>query len=257
MNLAEQLTALRAFVLKEVGRFMRLWQQTLLPPMITTSLYFLIFGNIIGSRVGEMRGIPYIEFIVPGLLAMPVIIGSYTNASFSLFSMKFQHSIEEMVVSPMPNYVFLAGFILSSVVRGLLVGLLVLLVARFFVDFHIASPVIVIAALILSAAFFSFAGFINAIYAQHFDDVNVVPNFVLTPLIYLGGVFYSIDLLPEPWHSISLINPIFYLVNLQRYAMLGIADIPVGWSVLAIACGTLILAATCMWLLHRGTGLKE
>ena len=257
MTPTEQLYALTAFMKREVGRFMRLWQQTLLPPMITTALYFLIFGNVIGSRIGQMNDIPYIDFIVPGLLAMSVITSSYANASFSLFSMKFQRSIEEMLVSPMPTYSLLAGFIASSVVRGLLVGALVIVVALFFVDLNPMHPLAMVAALVLTSCFFSFAGFLNALYAQHFDDVNVVPNFVLTPLIYLGGVFYSVSLLPEPWHTISLLNPIFYLVDMQRYAMLGVSEVNIFWTVGTIFTFTLLAGVTCYVLLARGSGLKE
>lgn len=257
MSPLEQLLALRAFVLKEVGRFARLWQQTLLPPIITTTLYFLIFGNVIGRRVGEMQGIPYIDFIVPGLLVMSVITSAYANASFSLFSMKFQRSIEEMMVSPMPNYTLLAGFIFASIVRSLVTAGLVLIVAAFFVDLRLGSLPFTLGVLLLTSTFFAFAGFINGIFANEFDDVNVVPNFILTPLIYLGGVFYSVQLLPEPWQSISLINPIFYLVNIQRYAMLGVADVQVDWALAIICLFTLAAGAICMLLLHRGTGLKE
>lgn len=257
MSFWENLNAVKAFWSREIGRFIRLWQQTLLPPIITTSLYFLIFGNIIGSRVGEMRDVPFITFILPGLVVMPVILGAYTNASFSLFSMKFQRSIEEIIVSPMNNAYVLAGFIVPSVVRGLIVGLLVALVSLFFVEWRPYSVLGMLGVLVLSACFFSCVGFINALYANHFDDVNIIPNFVLTPLIYLGGVFYSIQLLPEPWQTLSQFNPVFYLVNLQRYAMIGVSDAPIGMTLVAILVLTALALAACLVLLKRGTGIRE
>lgn len=257
MSFAEELNALLALLRREIGRFLRIWQQTLLPPIITATLYFLIFGKVVGARIGEMGGVDYIAFIVPGLLMMSVITSAYNNVSFSLFSMKFQRSIEELMVSPISNWLLMFGFVSGGIARGLIVAALVSSVAYFFVDIEIYSVWGFIGALLLSSLFFSFIGFINALLAETFDHVNVVPSFILAPLIYLGGVFYSVRLLPEPWQSLSMINPIFYLVNMARYALLGVSDVPVYGSLLAIMAFTLLAGGTSYLMLVKGVGLKE
>src|SRR5690606_7152796 len=213
---------------KEVRRFTRIWPQTLLPPAITMTLYFLIFGNLIGSRIGEMDGYRYMEFIVPGLIMMAVITNSYSNVVSSFFSTKFQHSIEELLVSPIPNWAILAGYITGGVARGLAVGLIVTGMALVFTDLAIQHIGITVSMVVLTAILFSLGGFLNALFARSFDDISIVPTFILTPLTYLGGVFYSITLLPPIWQNLSLANPILYMVNAFRYGILGVSDIPVG-----------------------------
>ena len=203
MKMAEQWIALSTIVRKEIVRFTRIWVQTLLPPVITMGLYFVIFGQLIGSRIGQMDGFSYVEFVVPGLIMMSVITNSYSNVVSSFFGVKFQRSVEELLVSPTPNYIILLGYVLGGVSRGLLVGFIVTLVSFLFTDLTIDSLPITIAIVFMTAIVFSLAGFLNAVFARTFDDISIVPTFILTPLTYLGGVFYSISLLPPVWQSVS------------------------------------------------------
>ncbi|GKW47912.1 ABC transporter permease [Halomonas sp. NCCP-2165] len=249
--------ALWTLLVKEIKRFTRIWPQTLLPPSITMTMYFIIFGSLIGSRIGEMDGFGYMEFIVPGLIMMSVITNSYSNVASSFFSNKFQRSIEEMMVSPMPNWVILSGFVLGGMARGLGVGVIVTIVSLFFTRLSVAHPLLTIGVVVLTAALFSLGGFINALLADKFDDISIVPTFVLTPLTYLGGVFYSISLLPSFWQGVSLLNPILYMVNVFRYGFLGVSDIPVGWALAAILCFILVLFAIALWMLERGKGIRS
>lgn len=256
-ELRPNLVALNTIVYREVRRFMRIWPQTLLPPAITMALYFVIFGNLIGARIGEMDGLPYMDFIVPGLIMMSVITNSYSNVASSFFSNKFQRSIEEMMVSPMPNWVILSGFVLGGMARGLGVGLIVTIVSLFFTRISVAHPLLTIGVVVLTAALFSIGGFINALLANKFDDVSIVPTFILTPLTYLGGVFYSISLLPAFWQGASMLNPILYMVNVFRYGFLGVSDIPVGWALAAIVAFIAVLFGIALWMLERGKGIRS
>ncbi|SDI72600.1 ABC transporter permease [Billgrantia gudaonensis] len=257
MSPTQTAIALWTLVLKEIKRFTRIWPQTLLPPSITMSMYFIIFGSLIGSRIGEMDGFTYMDFIVPGLIMMAVITNSYSNVASSFFSNKFQRSVEEMMVSPMPNWVILTGFVLGGMARGLGVGLIVTLVSLFFTRLNVAHPLLTVGVVVLTAALFSIGGFINALLADKFDDVSIVPTFVLTPLTYLGGVFYSISLLPPVWQGVSLLNPILYMVNVFRHGFLGVSDIPVGWALAAIVVFILILFSIALWMLESGKGIRS
>ncbi|MYE99236.1 MAG: ABC transporter permease [Gammaproteobacteria bacterium] len=252
-----RLVAFETIVIKEVRRFMRIWTQTMLPPVITISLYFVIFGNLVGSRIGEMGGFRYMEFIVPGLIMMAVIQNSYSNVVSSFFSQKFQRSVEELLVAPIPNYVILSGFIAGGMARGLCVGFIVTLVSLFFAELRIFSPLIMISVVLFTSLVFSLGGFINAVFANNFDDVSIIPTFVLTPLIYLGGVFYSIELLPPFWQLVSRLNPIFYMVNTFRYGILGTSDIDVAWAFAMLVLFAVLLFGACIWLLRRGTGIRS
>ncbi|QJQ94954.1 MULTISPECIES: ABC transporter permease [Halomonadaceae] len=257
MSALQIAVALWTLVSKEVRRFTRIWPQTLLPPSITMTMYFIIFGNLIGARIGDMDGFSYMDFIVPGLIMMSVITNSYSNVASSFFSNKFQRSIEEMMVSPMPNWVILAGFIFGGMARGLGVGLIVTLVSLFFTRISVTHPLLTIVVVVLTAALFSIGGFINALLANKFDDISIVPTFVLTPLTYLGGVFYSISLLPNFWQGISMLNPILYMVNVFRYGFLGVSDIPVGWALAAIVAFIVVLFGIALVMLERGKGIRS
>ncbi|MBA2779471.1 ABC transporter permease [Billgrantia kenyensis] len=257
MSTAQIAIALWTLVVKEVKRFTRIWPQTLLPPSITMAMYFIIFGSLIGPRIGEMDGFSYMDFIVPGLIMMAVITNSYSNVASSFFSNKFQRSVEEMMVSPMPNWVILTGFVLGGMARGLGVGVIVTVVSLFFTRISVAHPLLTIGVVVLTAALFSIGGFINALLADKFDDVSIVPTFVLTPLTYLGGVFYSISLLPAFWQNVSLLNPILYMVNVFRHGFLGISDIPVGWALTAIFAFIIVLFSIALWMLERGKGIRS
>jgi len=248
--------ALETIVIKEVRRFSRIWLQTLVPPAITISLYFVIFGNLIGRRVGDMGGFQYIDFIVPGLIMMAVIQNSYSNVVSSFFSHKFQRSVEELLVAPVPNYIILLGFVIGGMARGLAVGAIVTVVAMFFTDLQIQHMGLTLTVVLLTALVFSLAGFINALYANSFDDISIIPTFVLTPLIYLGGVFYSSQLLPEFWQSVSALNPIFYMVNTFRFGILGVSDVNVTWAFLILVLFAVGLFGSCIMLLRKGTGLR-
>ncbi|MFZ3194419.1 MAG: ABC transporter permease [Moraxellaceae bacterium] len=257
MNTAQTWIALSTIVRKEIRRFMRIWPQTLLPPAITMTLYFVIFGQMIGSRVGEMGGFSYIQFIAPGLIMMAVITNSYSNVVSSFYSVKFQRSIEELIASPVPHHVILIGYLLGGVIRGLLVGLIVTALSLFFTQLHVTHAFVMLFTVLVTAILFSLGGFINAVYAKSFDDISIVPTFVLTPLTYLGGVFYSMELLSPFWQNISLINPIVYMVNAFRYGILGHSDVNV-WLSLAVISGFCVLLYVYAYrLLSRGTGMRE
>ncbi|UXI68765.1 ABC transporter permease [Tahibacter amnicola] len=256
MNAQASFVALGTIVRREIARILRIWGQTLLPPAITMALYFVIFGNLIGSRIGEMGGHRYIDYIVPGLIMMSVIQNAYGNISSSFFGAKFGRYVEEMLVSPMPNWVILTGYVTGAVARGLMVGAIVLAVSLFFTDIKIYHPLVTLSTFVLTAVVFALAGFVNAVYARKFDDIAIVPTFILTPLTYLGGVFYSVDLLPQPWHALTMANPILYMVNAFRYGLLGVSDVnlAVAYGVMLLAAA--ILAAFGMSLLRRGVGLR-
>lgn len=257
MNSRETMIALNTIVVKEVRRFMRIWVQTLLPPAITMTLYFVIFGNLVGSRIGVMGGFNYMQYIVPGLIMMSVITNAYANVVSSFYGAKFQRSVEELMVSPTPNQVVLLGYVMGGVARGIAVGLIVTILSLFFTRLHLQHPFIIVYTVVMTAFLFSLGGFINAVYAKTFDDVSIVPTFVLTPLTYLGGVFYSVSLLPPFWQGVSLLNPIVYMVNAFRFGVLGVSDVNV-W--LALSMLTLLSAALYLFalrLLNNGTGLRE
>jgi ABC-2 type transport system permease protein len=257
VNRAVALTAFQTIVIKEVNRILRIWGQTLVPPAITMTLYFLIFGQLVGSRIGEMGGHRYMDFIVPGLIMMSVIQNAYGNVVSSFFGSKFGRYVEELLVSPTSNLVILAGYVAGGVLRGLMVGGIVLLVSLFFTDLSIAHPLLMLASVFLAAVLFSLAGFINAVYAKKFDDISIIPTFILTPLTYLGGVFYSISLLPDFWRELSLLNPIVYTVNAFRYGVLGESDVSVPLAFAIMLLLIAVLGAYCVFLLARGTGLRS
>jgi ABC-2 type transport system permease protein len=249
--------AFRTLVSKEIRRFSRIWTQTLLPPAITTSLYFMIFGKLIGDRIGSINGVSYMDYIVPGIILMSVISHSYANVVSSFYSTKFQRHIEELIVAPMSNWVILAGYVCGGIARGLLVGVVVTCISMFFTDITVNNLGITIAVYILTATMFSLAGFINAIFADSFDDISIIPNFVLTPLSYLGGVFYSVSMLPDIWQTISLANPILYMINAFRYGLIGVSDIDIHLA-FAITGGFIVfLTFLSLYLLHKGIGIKN
>jgi ABC-2 type transport system permease protein len=241
---------------KEILRFTRIWVQTILPSVITTTLYFVIFGRLIGDRIGTMGGLDYLDFIVPGLVLMGVITNAYSNVVSSFYSSKFSRYIEELLVSPAPNWVILAGYVAGGAARGLVVGVAVMLVAMLFTEVRIHSVAVTLLVITMTAVLFALGGFINAIYANSFDDISIVPTFLLTPLTYLGGVFYSIELLPGFWQGVSLANPVLYMVNAFRYGLHGVSDIPVGIAFGIIAIFILVLGAFSLHLLRRGVGIK-
>ncbi|MBM7334244.1 MAG: ABC transporter permease [Alcanivorax sp.] len=253
----QQWVAFCTIVIKEIRRFTRIWPQTLLPPAITMTLYFVIFGNLVGQRIGDMGGFDYMQYIVPGLIMMSVITNSYGNVVSSFFSTKFQHSIEEMLVSPMPNYVILTGFVVGGMARGMAVGLIVSLLSLFFTHLSLQHLWITVSVVVMTSALFSLGGFLNALFARNFDDISIIPNFVLTPLTYLGGVFYSLDLLPDFWRAVTLVNPIVYMVNAFRYGVLGVSDVNVYASLGAILVFVVVFFALSLWLLNRGTGIRS
>ncbi len=257
MNSTQTWIALSTIVRKEIRRFMRIWPQTLLPPAITMVLYFVIFGQMIGSRVGNMGGFSYIQFIAPGLIMMAVITNSYSNVVSSFYSVKFQRSIEELIASPVPHHIILIGYLLGGVVRGLLVGLIVTALSLFFTQLHVTHAFVMLFTVLVTAILFSLGGFINAVYAKSFDDISIVPTFILTPLTYLGGVFYSMELLSPFWQNVSLINPIVYMVNAFRYGILGHSDVNVWLSLTAISGFCVVLYVYAYRLLSRGTGMRE
>jgi ABC-2 type transport system permease protein len=249
--------ALKSILTKEVQRFMRIWVQTLVPPAITISLYFVIFGSLIGSRIGEMGGFDYMSFIVPGLIMMSVITNSYSNVASSFFSAKWQRNVEEMLVAPVPNWVIVAGYVGGGMCRGILVGLIVTLVSLLFVDIQLHNIWVVIATVMLTSATFALGGLINAIFAGSFDDISIIPTFILTPLTYLGGVFYSITLLPEFWQGVSQANPIVYMVNAFRYGFLGISDVSLVTAFAVIGFFIVTLFTVAMVLISKGIGLRS
>ncbi len=256
MNFSQQLIALKTIVVKEYLRFIRIWIQTVLPPAISVGLYFIIFGELIGSQINDIDGYKYMDFIVPGLILMSVITNAYANVVSSFFSAKFHHSIEEMLVSPLPNYIILIGFVSGGLARGIIVGITVTLVSMFFSDFQIHSYSVTIGVFILTSILFALAGFINAAYARNFDDITIIPTFVLTPLTYLGGIFYSIKMLPEFWQNVSLVNPVLYMINAFRYGLLGVSDIDLTTAFIIIIAFILVLYYFSLRLLRLGVGLK-
>lgn len=243
-------------VTKEVRRFTRIWPQTILPPAITTSLYFLIFGKLIGDRIGPIGGVGYIDYIVPGVILMSVISHAYANVVSSFYSTKFQRNIEELLVSPVPNWVILAGYVSGGVVRGIMVGGVVTVISLMFADISIAHFWISVVVFILTATLFSLAGFINAVFADSFDDIAIIPSFVLTPLSYLGGVFYSVSMLPEFWQKISLVNPILYMINAFRYGLIGVTDVDIKFAFFITGCFIVVLSLFSLYLLKKGIGIK-
>lgn len=248
--------ALKTIWRKEITRFMRIWIQTLIPPVITMSLYFIIFGNLIGNRIGEMGGVGYMQFIVPGLIMMSVITNSYANVSSSFFGAKFQKSIEELLVAPVPTHVIIAGFVGGGVARGVLVGILVTLVSLFFVPLQIHSWFMIIATLLMTSILFSLAGLLNALFAKSFDDISIIPTFVLTPLTYLGGVFYSLTLLPAFWQAVSKLNPIVYMISGFPYGFLGISDVSLTTTLGVLSLFIAVFYLLTWRLIEKGRGLR-
>jgi ABC-2 type transport system permease protein len=257
MQFQGQLVSLRTLVRKEVSRVLRIWVQTIVPPVITMSLYFVIFGNLIGRRIGQMEGFDYMQYIAPGLIMMSVITNSYGNVVSSFFGAKFQRHLEEMLVAPMPTWAIILGHVAGGVLRGLMVGSVVTLIALFFTEVHIVNIFITISVVVLTSIVFALGGLINAIFAQKFDDISIIPAFVLAPLTYLGGVFYSISLLPPVAQKISLMNPILYMVNAFRYGMLGISDIDIVRAYVIIIFFAVGLFGICMVLINKGVGIRE
>jgi ABC-2 type transport system permease protein len=251
------LIAFKTIVRKEIYRFIRIWPQTLLPPAITTALYFLIFGKLIGDRIGSIHGVSYMDYIVPGIILMSVITHSYANVVSSFYSTKFQRNIEELLVAPVPNWVILAGYISGGILRGILVGAVVAIISLFFAPLTIQNPLLALSVVLLTSTLFALAGFINAILAESFDDISIIPNFVLTPLSYLGGVFYSVDMLPPIWQHISLGNPILYMVNAFRFGVIGVSDVDISLAFLMTNGFIVLLTVFALWMLHRGTGIKS
>ena len=257
MNFNQKFTAFKTIVIKEYNRFIRIWIQTVLPPAITTALYFIIFGELIGSQISDIHGFSYMDYIVPGLILMAVITNAYANVVSSFYSSKFQKSIEELLVSPIPNYLIVSGYMVGGIARGMIVGAVVTLVAMFFSDFHVHNFFIALAVFVLTAALFSLAGLINAVYANSFDDITIIPTFVLTPLTYLGGIFYSIEMLPEFWQKVSLINPILYMINSFRYGLLGVTDTDLTTAFAVILLFIISLFGFALRLLNKGIGIKH
>lgn len=252
-----KMTAFNTIVLREIRRFTRIWPQTLLPPAVTMTLYFIIFGNLIGSRIGDMGGFDYMSFIVPGLIMMAVITSSYANVVSSFFSMKFQRSIEELLVSPVPDWIILVGYVCGGMARGLGIGFIVTLLSLGFTRLEIHNLPMVVVTVFLTSALFALGGFINAMLATKFDDISIVPTFVLTPLTYLGGVFYSINMLPEFWQGVSMINPILYMVNAFRFGILGVSDVNPFVALGMILVFITLLSAVALRMLQRGKGIRH
>lgn len=255
-ELKSNLVALQTIVYREARRFLRIWPQTLLPPAITMVLYFVIFGNLIGSQIGDMRGFTYMQYIVPGLIMMSVITNSYSNVVSSFFSAKFQHSIEELMVSPVSPHTILIGFAMGGILRGLGVGAIVSILSLFFTDLQIHNLAITVLVIVCTSAVFALGGFLNAIFARNFDDISIIPAFVLTPLTYLGGVFYSVDMLGPFWKTLSMANPILHMVNAFRYGILGVSDINISTAIALMLLTTLVLYTICVRLLISGRGMR-
>jgi len=257
MRLTQQYIAFKTILIKEILRFMRIWLQTVVPAAVTMGLYFIIFGNLIGSQLADVAGFSYMDYIVPGIILMAIINNAYANVVSSFYMSKFAHFIEEMLVSPMPNYLILTGYLAGGVARGLVVGTVVTVVALFFTPLHVHNIGVLIAVVLLTAILFALGGFINAIYAKTFDDISIIPTFVLTPLTYLGGIFYSIDMLPEFWQKVSLVNPILYMINAMRYGMLGVSDIDIGLAFGIILLFVIGLFLFALYLLHKGVDIRN
>ncbi len=242
---------------KEILRFTRIWVQTIIPPVVMVALYFIIFGNLIGQKIGEMDGMLYVDFIMPGLVMMSIITNSYTNVVSSFYGAKYSRHIEEIQIAPVPDLVILLGFMTGGMARGISVGIAVTLVSLLFTNFSVHSPLVVLLVALLTSCLFALAGLINAIFANSFDDITIIPTFVLTPLTYLGGIFYSIKLLPEFWQQVSLINPILYMVNSFRYGFRGSSDIELSTAIIVILFFIAVLFTICLTLLSRGTGIRQ
>jgi ABC-2 type transport system permease protein len=253
----ENFVGFQTIVNREMSRVLRIWVQTLVPPVITATLYFIIFGSLIGRRVGPMGGFDYMAYIAPGLIMMQVLTNAYTNVVSSFFGAKFGRHIEELMVSPLPTGYIIMGYVAGGVLRGLLVGALVTAVALFFTDLHIVHPLITVSVVLLTAMVFSIGGLINAVYAKKFDDVTIIPTFVLTPLTYLGGVFYSIDLLPQGLQAASRGNPILYMVNAFRFGILGVSDISIYTAYAIILLSLVVLYCFAHYLLEKGVGMRS
>ena len=257
MTILEKFVALRTLFIKEILRFARIWVQTIVPSVITVALYFIIFGNLIGSQLSDVKGYSYIDYIIPGMIMMSIITNSYANVVSSFYSSKFQKHIEEMLVSPMPNYIIIWGFVSGGIARGVVVGIAVTFTATFFSDLQFQSITLLVLVTLLTCVLFSLAGFINAIFANSFDDISLIPTFVLTPLTYLGGIFYSVDMLPDFWKSLSFANPILYMVDTFRASMLGVNDINIYISLAIIIGFVIALYATAVVLLKKGIGIRS
>ena len=257
MNIALNLVAVKTLIRKEVTRVMRIWVQTIVPPAITMTLYFIIFGNLIGRRIGSMEGFDYMQYIAPGLIMMSVITNSYGNVVSSFFGAKFGRHLEEMLVSPMSSSAIVIGHVAGGVLRGLAVGTMVTIIALFFTKLEVQHPFVTVSVVLLSSTVFALAGFINALFAKKFDDIAIVPTFILTPLTYLGGVFYSISLLPEFWQTVSKANPILYMVNAFRYGILGASDISIGHAYAIVIVFVVLLFSACIYLMNHGIGIRE
>jgi len=247
----------RTIVIREFSRIVRIWGQTIVPPAITATLYFIIFGSLIGRRIGDMGGVTYMQYIAPGLIMMSVITNSYGNVVSSFFGAKFGRHVEELLVAPLPNWLIVLGYIAGGVVRGLLVGLVVTVIALFFTHLHVEHLLAVLAAVLLTAVIFSLLGFVNAVFAKNFDQISFVPTFILTPMTYLGGVFYSITMLPDWAQAVSKANPILYMVNAFRYGFLGQSDVNLGLSFALMTIAAAALFGLCVWLMEKGTGTRE
>lgn len=257
MSFLQQLTALHTIVRQEIGRFLRIWTQTVLPPVITQTLYFVVFGNFIGRQIAAINGVSYMQFIVPGLVMMAVITSSYMNVVSSFFIIKFQRNIEELLVSPTPNWVVITGYVLGGVARGLLVGAIVFIVSLFFTRPTIEHPFLIVIFILLTAVVFSLAGLLNGIFAKKFDDTAILTTFILTPLTYLGGVFYSIDHLPGIWQTASKFNPLVYMIDGFRYGFYGFSAVPVAISLVVLLLFTIVLTILNLHFLKRGTGMRS
>jgi len=257
MNIRDHYIALQTILFKETLRFLRIWIQTLLPPAITTALYFIIFGQLIGAQLGPVDGVSYTQYIAPGLIMMAVITNAYSNVMSSFFSAKFQRHIEEMLVSPLPNAIIVLGFVGGGVMRGLAVGLVVTGISLFFADLHWQHPGLTLAVIVLTSVLFALAGLINGIFAKSFDDISLIPTFVLTPLTYLGGIFYSVKMLPPFWQTASLFNPILYMINAFRFGILGLSDIDIYLAFALILLFIVALFTYSLWLLYRGVGVRN
>lgn len=251
------LIGFQTIIRREYNRIIRIWGQTIVPPGITATLYFIIFGRLIGSKIGDMNGYTYLQYIAPGLIMMSVITNSYGNVVSSFFGAKFGKHIEELLVSPLPNYLIVTGYMMGGLLRGLLVGGLVTMIALAFTHLHVQHPWIVISAVLLTSMVFSLAGMINAVFAKNFDQISFIPTFILTPLTYFGGVFYTISLLPNFAQTLSHLNPILYMVNAFRFGFLGISDVNVVLAFSIMISGAVVLYATCLYLLTKGIGLRE
>jgi ABC-2 type transport system permease protein len=257
MRLRQNLIGLYTIVRKEVVRVLRIWLQTIVPPAITMTLYFIIFGSLIGRRIGQMDGFDYMQFIAPGLIMMSIITNSYGNVVSSFFGAKFGKHVEELLVSPLPNSMIILGHVAGGVARGFIVGLVVTAIALLFTDLKLSHPFVTLSVVLLTAVVFSLGGFINAMFARKFDDVTIVPTFILTPLTYLGGVFYSISLLPEFWQGVSKANPILYMVNAFRYGLLGVSDVGLGTAYAIIVGFVVVLFGFSLYLMNRGVGIRD